>query len=139
MVVPVLSINKKRQSDVRQVEVDIVRSGANVITTGQIAVMFYQTEPVTEKVQRRVLRAGIYTAEGELISDEQELIFDRVSDNAREREFKTRFILTREAGAKGELEAELRLSERHGETSHYKDYKSVRYLIRRSFTTDFDF
>lgn len=139
VVVPVLSINKKRQSDVRQVDVDIVRSGANVITTGQIAVMFYQTEPVTEKVQRRVLRAGIYSAEGELISDEQELIFDRVSDNAREREFKTRFILTREAGAKGDLEAELRLSERHGETSHYKDYKSVSYLIRRSFTTDFDF
>lgn len=139
VVVPVLSINKKRQSDVRQVEVDIVRSGTNVITTGQITAMFYQSEPVTEKVQPRVLKAGIYTLEGELISDQLELIFDRESENAREREFKTRFILTREAGAKGDLEAELRLYERHGDTSHFKDYKSVRYVIRRSFTTDFDF
>ena len=24
-------------------------------------------------------------------------------------------------------------------TTHYKEYKSVRYLVRRSFTSDFDF
>jgi uncharacterized protein (TIGR02687 family) len=139
VVVPVLAINKKRASDVRQVEIDIVRTGSNTITTGQVAVMFYQTEPVTEKVQRRVLRAGIYTAEGELISDEHELIFDRASDNPRERELKKRFMLTREADSANEQEVFLRLNERHGDTSHFKEYKSVRYVIRRSFTTDFDF
>ena len=139
VVVPVLSINKKRASDVRQVEVDIVRSGSNTITTGQVAVMFYQTEPVTEKVQRRVLRAGIYTADGQLISDEHELIFDRASDNPRERETRKRFVLTREADQANEQEVFLRLNERHGDTSHFKEYKSVRYVIRRSFTTDFDF
>mgnify|MGYP000359699000 CR=1 FL=1 len=29
--------------------------------------------------------------------------------------------------------------EKHAGTSHYKEYKSLRYLMRRSFTSDFDF
>jgi len=139
VVIPVLAINKKRASDVRQVEVDIVRSGSNTITTGQVAVMFYQTEAVTEKIQRRVLRAGLYTQDGQLISDEHELIFDRASNNPREREIKKRFILTREAEATNDQEVFLRLNERYGDTSHFREYKAVRYIIRRSFTTDFDF
>ena len=139
IVVPVLAINKKRASDVRQVEVEIVRSGSNTITTGQVAVMFYQSEPVTEKVQGRVLTAGMYTTDGTLISDKHELIFDRVSENPRDREVRKRFVLTREADKANEQEVFLRLHERHGDTSHFREYKSVRYVVRRSFTTDFDF
>ena len=33
----------------------------------------------------------------------------------------------------------LKLEEQHAGTSHYKEYKSLRYLMRRSFTSDFDF
>ncbi len=62
VVVPVLQINKKRQSDISLVGVDILRGSTSTITTGQLSVAFYQTEAVTEKVQPRTLRAGIYTA-----------------------------------------------------------------------------
>ena len=36
-------------------------------------------------------------------------------------------------------EVVLRLEEQHGETSHYSEYRSARYILRRSFTNDFDF
>ncbi len=139
VVIPVLKINKKRQSDVTAVEVDILRGASSAITSGQVAVAFYQAGPVTDKIQPRVLRAGIYTEAGDLISDSHELTFDLTSDNPRERELQVRFVLTRKADDANGQEVVLRLDEKHAGTSHYKEYKSLRYLMRRSFTSDFDF
>ena len=139
VVIPVLKINKKRQSDVTTVEIDIFRGASTVITSGQLAVGMYQAGPVTDKIQPRVLRAGIYTEEGELISDSHDLTFDLTSDNPRERELQVRFVLTRKADGVNGREVILRLTEKHAGTSHYKEYKSLRYLMRRSFTSDFDF
>ena len=139
VVIPVLKINKKRQSDVTTVEVEILRGASSVITSGQLAVTLYQTGPVTDKIQPRVLRAGIYTEAGDLISDSNDLTFDLSSDNPRERELQVRFVLTRKADETNGQEVILRLEEKHAGTSHYKEYKSLRYLMRRSFTSDFDF
>jgi uncharacterized protein (TIGR02687 family) len=139
VVIPVIRINKKRQSDVTAVEVDILRGASSVITSGQLAVTLYQAGPVTDKIQPRVLRAGIYTEAGDLISDSHELNFDLRSDNPRERELHVRFVLTRKADEANGREVMLRLEEKHAGTSHYKEYKVLRYLMRRSFTSDFDF
>jgi uncharacterized protein (TIGR02687 family) len=139
IVIPVLKINKKRQSDVTSVEVEILRGASSMITSGQLAVAMYQTGPVTDKIQKRVLRAGIYTEAGDLISDIHELTFDMSSDNPREREMPVRFVLTRKADEANGQEVVLRLDEKLAGTSHYKEYKSLRYLMRRSFTSDFDF
>lgn len=138
VVIPVLKINKKRQSDVTAVEVDILRGASSVITSGQLAVTMYQAGPVTDKIQPRVLRAGIYTEAGDLISDSHDLIFDLSADNPRKRELQVRFVLTRKADEANGQEVTLRLEEKHAGTSHYKEYKSLRYLMRRSFTSDFD-
>ncbi len=139
VVIPVLKINKKRQSDVTVVEVDILRGASSVITSGQLAVTMYQAGPVTDKVQPRVLRAGIYTEADDLISDIHNLTFDLVSDNPRDRELQIRFVLTRKADEVNGKEVILRLEEKHAGTSHFKEYKSLRYVVRRSFTSDFDF
>lgn len=139
VVIPVLKINKKRQSDVTAVEVDILRGASSVITSGQLAVTMYQAGPVTDKIQPRVLRAGIYTEVGALISDSHDLTFELSSDNPRERELQVRFVLTRKADEANGQEVILRLEEKHAGTSHYKEYKSLRYVMRRSFTSDFEF
>lgn len=139
VVIPVLRINKKRQSDVTAVEVDILRGASSVITSGQLAVTMYQAGPVTDKIQPRVLRAGIYTEAGDLISDSHDLTFDLSSDNPRERELQVRFVLTRKADEANGQEVILRLEEKHAGTSHFREYKSLRYVMRRSFTSDFDF
>lgn len=139
IIVPVLQINKKRQSDVSQVEVDVMRGASTVITTNQVTIRFYQTAPVTDKVQPRMLRVGLYTQAGKLISDQRDLVFDFSSENEIEREIKVQFILTREADEANGKEIVLRLEEKIAGTSHYQLYKSERYTLRRSFTSDFDF
>ena len=139
VVLPVIKVNKKRQSDVRNVEVDILRSGSSVITTGQMSVAFYQTEPVSGKKHPRTLRTGIYNKDGELISDRHELIFDFTSDHSREREMTIRFLLTRKADEANGQTVFLKLEEKVPGTAKYKDYKSVSYTMQQSFTTDFDF
>lgn len=139
VVIPVISINKKRQSDVGKVEVELIGGGGKTITTGQLAVVLYQTEPVTDKRQPRRLRVGLYSLDGEPISDVQELSFNMASENPREREVAVRFILSRKADNYNNQQVELRLEEPVDGTSHHTRYQSVRYTIRRSFTSEFDF
>lgn len=139
VVIPVLSINKKRESDISQVKVDILRGAASMITSGQFSVAFYQVEPVSDKVQARTLRAGIYTLAGQRISDQHELVFDLTSDDPRQREMQVRFILTSEANQANNQEVVLKLEEQVPGTSHYTEYATARYTLRRSFTSDFEF
>lgn len=139
VVIPVISINKKRQSDVGKVEVELIGGGGKTITTGQLAVVLYQTEPVTDKRQPRRLRVGLHALDGEPISDVEELSFDMASDNPREREVAVRFILSRKADNYNNQQVELRMEEPVDGTSHHTRYQSVRYTIRRSFTSEFDF
>ncbi|MBN9530325.1 MAG: BREX-1 system phosphatase PglZ type A [Alphaproteobacteria bacterium] len=139
IVVPVIKINKKRQSDTSAVEVEIIGSSNQMITSSQISVRFYQITAVTEKTQPRRLRAGIYAQSGELISDSHELVFDLRADNPREREVSVRFLLSRQADAFNDQEVILKLEERHGETSHFREYRTARYRLKRSFSNDFDF
>lgn len=139
VVIPVVSINKKRQNDVGKVEVELIGGGGKTITTGQLAVVLYQTEPVTDKRQPRRLRAGLYSLAGEAISDVHELSFDMTSSNPREREVAVRFILSRKADDFNNQQVELRLEEPVDGTSHYTRHQAMRYTIRRSFTSEFDF
>jgi uncharacterized protein (TIGR02687 family) len=139
IVVPVIEVNKRRTSDVSHVEVDLLPGSSSVISSGQLAVAFYQTGPVTDKVQARKLRLGLYASTGEAISDVHELSFDLTSENPRERELKVRLVLSKQADAYNKQQVMLRLDEQIAGTSHYKEYKSVAYTLRRSFTSDFDF
>jgi uncharacterized protein (TIGR02687 family) len=139
VVVPVLRVNKGRQSDTSQVDVEILRGASSVITTGQLAVTLFQAQPVSDKVQPRTLRAGLYNLAGALISDEHDLVFDRGSENPREREMSVRFVLTKQADASNGQEVELRLREQGTGTTHFRTYKSQRYTMRSSFSRDFDF
>lgn len=139
IVVPVLRVGKQREADVKQVEVQIIVSGRSQITSGQTAVIFYQAQPVSEKMQVRELVAGIYAADGTLISDEHVLQFDFTSDNAREREMPRKFLLSREADNFNNQDVFLKLRQPFGKTSRFEDYTSHRFQLKRGITTDFDF
>jgi uncharacterized protein (TIGR02687 family) len=139
VVVPVISINKSRQSDVAQVEVDLIRGSVSTISTGQLAIQLYQLQPVDEKLKARTIRVGIYAQNDELISDEQEIPFDLTSENPRDREMKTQLVLSGAADAYNNQQVILKLMCRVQNTAHYQEYKSQQYTLRRSFTSDFDF
>lgn len=82
-VVPVMCINKGRQSDVTQVHVELIRGSVSTISTGQLAIQLYQQQPVDDKLQARTIRLGIYAQNGDLngvlISDVQEIPFDLIN------------------------------------------------------------
>lgn len=139
VVIPVLRVGKRREEDVGKVEVQIVVTGRGLISSGQTAVVLYQVQPVSEKQQQRVLRAGIFAQDGTLISDEHLLTFDYTSDNPREREMPLKFLLSREADRFNNQEVFLKLQEQRGKTSHFDDYTSQRFQLRRGIATDFDF
>ncbi|MDC0538001.1 BREX-1 system phosphatase PglZ type A [Planktomarina temperata] len=139
VIVPVLKINKGRQNDTALVDVSILTGATKTITTGQLSVRFYQEEAITEKIQPRRLRLGIYALDGTLLSDTHELMFDMTSSNPRDREQKAQLLLSKAADAYNNKEVVMRLDEQHAGTSHFKEYKSTRYTIKRSFSNDFDF
>ncbi len=139
IVVPVLKVGKQREADVGKVDVQIIVPGRSLISSGQTAVSLYQAQAVSEKQQQRDLMAGIYASDGTLISDEHQLTFDFTSQNARERELPIKFLLSREADQFNDQDVFLKLRQRIGKTSHYEDYASHRFQLRRGITTDFDF
>ncbi len=139
IVIPVLRVGKQRESDVQMVEVQIISSGRNLISSGQHAVTLYQVQPISDKLQPRYLVAGLYALDGTLISDEHEVPFDYRSDNPREREMPLKLLLSRDADAFNNQDVFLKLRQRIGKTSRYDDYQSQRYELRRGIPTDFDF
>lgn len=139
IVIPVLRVGKQRKEDVAQVSVQIIPPQKAQITTGQIQITFWQDKPVTEKLQARTLRAGIYSADGTAISDEVDLDFDFTSDNSREREMPRSFLLTREAETYNNQTVFLKLRARIGKTSHYDDHASQPLQLKRASGAELDF
>jgi hypothetical protein len=86
-----------------------------------------------------VLRCGLYNDSGQLISDSHAVTMDLTTDNAREREIKLSFLLTQDADNANNQEVILKLEEPVAGTNQYTEYKQLKYMLRRSFTTDFDF
>lgn len=138
VVVPLIKVNKKRTADLGTVRVDVVSSSSTIITSGQLAVAFFQAEPVSAKMQARQLRAGIYSQDGSPVSDIHTLTFDLAAENPREREVRVRFVLTRKADEVNNQTVYLRLEEQVQDTAHFTEYKTVAFELRRSFTSDFD-
>jgi uncharacterized protein (TIGR02687 family) len=135
IVVPVLVINKKRRSDVRKVAV-VIHPESDVITTGQVAVRLFQSEPVTEKVQPRTLRAGLYVGDT-LISNPVEVTCASASGEARDRYVIVKLLLTEAANDHNNRLVEFRLEESIPNTNQWSTYAKVSYTLRRSFMTDF--
>jgi uncharacterized protein (TIGR02687 family) len=136
VVVPVLAINKKRKSDTRLVNVEVLPE-SDKITTGQLVVKLFQSEPVSEKVQARRVRAGLYVGET-LISNQPELVFDQESTDKRDRYQSAVMLLSQDANAYNNRAAEFRLEERIPNTNQWRVYAKAMYTLKRSFASDFD-
>ncbi|WP_329484228.1 BREX-1 system phosphatase PglZ type A [Kribbella sp. NBC_01484] len=137
IVVPVLAVNKKRKSDTRLVNVEVWPE-SDKITTGQVVVRLFQTEPVSDKVQPRALRAGLYVGET-LISNVVNLTFDQTSADKRDRYQSARMLLSQESSDYNNRAVEFRLEERIPNTNQWRVFAKAVYTLKRSFASDFDF
>jgi uncharacterized protein (TIGR02687 family) len=136
IVVPVLAVNKKRKSDTRLVNVEVWPE-SDKITTGQVVVRLFQSEPVSDKVQPRMLRAGLYVGET-LISNLVNLTFDQTSADKRDRYQSARMLLSQDANDHNNRAVEFRLEERIPNTNQWRVYAKAVYTLKRSFASDFD-
>lgn len=137
IVVPVLTVNKKRRSDTRLVDVEVWPE-SDKITTGQVVVKLFQAEAVGDKVQPRSLRAGLYVGET-LISNQVQLTFDQTSTDKRERYQNAQMLLSQDANNYNNRQVEFRLDEAIPNTQQWRLYRKVGYTLKRSFASDFDF
>jgi uncharacterized protein (TIGR02687 family) len=137
IVVPVLMVNKKRKSDTRLVNVEVWPE-SDKITTGQVVVRLFQTEPVSDKVQPRTLRAGLYVGET-LISNLENLTFDQTSADKRDRYQSAGMLLSQESSDYNNRAVEFRLEEQIPNTNHWRVFAKAVYTLKRSFSSDFDF
>lgn len=137
IVIPVLAVNKKRKSDTRPVNVEVWPE-SDKITTGQVVVRLFQTDPVSDKVQPRTLRAGLYVGETP-ISNLVDLTFDQASADKRDRYQGARMLLTQESSDYNNRAVEFRLEERIPNTNQWRVFAKAVYTLKRSFASDFDF
>lgn len=139
IVVPVLSINKKRKSDTRLVNVEVLPE-TDKITTGQLVVKLFQSEATSDKVQPRTLRAGLYVGETLISNDPQpELTFDSPSSEKRDRYQSVQLLLNKDSNDYNNRAVEFRLEERIPNTNQWRVFAKAMYTQRRSFASDFDF
>ncbi len=138
IIIPLIKVSRTRQDTTRQVDVDIIKS-TDRITTNILAVSFLQTELVSEKVLPRQIRSGIYSEDGELLSDQFTYSFDITEGIERMREIKHRFQLSSKASGKYKNQrVKLILEEPVEGANKWKSYKEYYYTLNISFTNDFD-
>ena len=137
VVVPVLRVNKKKAGDVSLVDVEIMQE-KDSITTNQVVVNLFQNEPISDKVQARQLKVGLYFGD-RLISNEVIHDFDLASLDKRERMVSLQLLLSKDADDLMKENVELRLLTKAPKTTHWGVYSSKTLKLSRSFTSDFDF
>lgn len=136
VVVPVLELHKARESDVRAVGVELMRVPARV-TTGQISIALYQTEPADDKTRPRNLRIGLYAKDGTALSDSPAFEFASKQTEPRLRETQVLLTLSRKADTYNNQEVELRLDEQVPGTSQFVRYQTREIRIQKHFEGDF--
>ena len=100
----------------------------------------FQSEPVSDKVQARVLRAGLYVGETLISNDPPpELTFDSASMEQRDRYHTIQLLLNQDSNDYNNRTVEFRLEERIPNTNQWRVYEKAIYTLKRSFTSDFDF
>jgi len=137
VVVPVIHINKKRDDDTGQVDIEIMRAPAK-ITTGRLNISLYQEKPVSSKLHPREIQVGVYTSDGKIISDMKTCQCDSKEDEARLRETPIDLVLSHSADEYNNQMVELRLTSRVSGSNHEVTYKSHPIKLQKPFASDFD-
>lgn len=136
ITIPVLSVNKKRSSDLKYVEVVLLGSNRK-ITTNQISVRVYQADVVEAKVLPRELELGFYTREGLLLSEVKRQVFGSEETDTRKREHNLRFGFISEARDYEGKDVYLKMQERVPGTIQKRLYKEIPFRVFISMEPDF--
>lgn len=138
VVVPVIRINKSRDDDLDEAEIEVTATPPR-ITTNSINVRILQKQKCTEKTKPIRVRMAIYAKDGAALSPEIEHLFNSSDDEPRNRETAHIFHLNSKASGYNNQDVVLRLSKQVPGTSSVMNTLSEIYIpIQISFTNDFD-
>jgi uncharacterized protein (TIGR02687 family) len=137
LVIPLIRFNRKREKTVEQVEIAVLGVKPK-ITSNLIPVNFYQQAPVGDGVLPRTIIAGIYSADGKLLSDKLTYTFQFSSSEAGNREKKHTFHLSGEISRYNGQDIILRLEEQIQNTNTFRVYTESRHQLFITFANDFD-
>ena len=125
-VVPVVIVRKAWTADVSQVNVSVISSNRD-ITTSQLIVKFYQEAAVSDKVQPRELRIGLYTEDGKIVAPAVTKTFNSESEHVPEREQTVIFKLSSGTKLTNNQVVLLKMEEQYKNTQHFNLYKEEKF------------
>ncbi|MEF3427098.1 BREX-1 system phosphatase PglZ type A [Bacteroides cellulosilyticus] len=135
VAVPVLHVNVKKKTDVKQVDVDILGKQTHITQMSQ-SVKFYQTEETTEKTKGITLRLGFYSAESEIISDQVMLTFDSASTDSMQREQKHTFKFKNIISKLNGQVVTLRMEKQIENSDQFAPYREEEYKVSVMFEAE---
>ncbi len=135
VAVPVLHVNVKKKTDVKQVDVDILGKQTRITQMSQ-SVKFYQTEETTEKTKGITLRLGFYSAEGEIVSDQVMLTFDSASTDSMQREQKHTFKFKNIISKLNRQVVTLRMEKLIENSDQFAPYREEEYKVSVMFEAE---
>lgn len=136
LVIPLISIRKKRSDDVNTVNVDVMPLPR--ITTNSVNVSFYQEEPISDKILPITLKLAFYAPNGELISTTHTVTFDSTEQDSRNREKRLKFEFKQSASTYSNETVTLLMKKIFLNSSEEPVYKKAQTLLKLSFFNDFD-
>lgn len=142
VVIPVIRLKRVKGGQPQAVDVSVLQSGQNMITTAQISFKFYQEQAVDDEHLEREIRIALYARDGEVISDTVALLFNFSSSNPREREHSAKLMLNNSAKNYNDQDVYLRMMEpavvmgvRTDQTRQFGT--DLTFRLRQSITPDF--
>jgi uncharacterized protein (TIGR02687 family) len=136
MVIPLITVKKKRKDDVRDVEVSC--TPINQITTNSVVISFYQEEIVSDKIKPIALKIALFASDKKLLSNFQSYTFDSIDTYDRNREVKLKFDLKQNAGNYSGQNIKLVVKKIFEDSSEEVSYKEYDIKLQLSFVNDFD-
>ena len=137
IIIPLIKVDKARKDDITDVSIEIL-TNLKTITTGSVAVTFFQEDYVSDKVQGYEAAFGFYSQDGTAISDIEKRTVASEAIDPKKREFQIVFYLNKESEKYNRRPVFLRIQKilPSGRTALIAEKECI---LSRSMSSDFDF
>ena len=137
IIIPLIKVDKTRKDDITDVSIEIL-TNLKTITTGSVAVTFFQEDYVSDKIQGYEATFGFYSQDGTAISDIEKRAVASEAIDPKKREFQIVFYLNKESEKYNRRPVFLRIQKilPSGRTTLIAEKECI---LSRSMSSDFDF
>lgn len=138
ITIPVIKVAYRKSDKIDFVNIDILGKPEK-ITSAQMSLKFYQEDPIEDKVLSRTLKIGFYNQNNNLISNQENVIFDSIDPSGNNRTKQIKFIFSKDIDKENNKDIVLKLEESISNTNQTKLYKKFTFKVQKTFIQDFDF